>query len=152
MTIRARLPGSRWYDSLQHSAVRTGLYIGLCLSAVLIAWIFLANRVPFLERFALERNLAAATLLVALALIPVFRFLRHPRRLLLAGLTAWAVFSFIYRLLCLFFAVLADRMGAFHFFVLGGIAYTIAATLAWIGMLIWAVRGQHAPNSEHRLS
>ena len=152
MPLRAHLPGFRWFEGLQNSAFRAGLYTGVCMSLVLTGWLFLANRVPFIERFALERNLAAAGLLSALALIPVLRFLRYPGRLLLSGLAAWAVFSFVYRLLCLFFSSLGDRMGAFHVFVLGAIAYTIAATIAWVCALIWNVRRHHEPHSGHHLS
>ncbi len=152
MAARTQPVGYRWLLSLQTSAVRIGLYTGVGMSGVFVAWLFLANRVPFLERFALERNVAGGGLLVVLALVPVLRFLRHPRRLLLSGLLAAAVFSFAYRLLCLFFSALPDRIGAFHLFMTGSIAYAIVATLAWVGNLIWAVRGHHEPNSGHHLS
>jgi len=38
----------------------------------------LANRVPFLERPRMERNIAAALLLCLFALIPILRFMRSP--------------------------------------------------------------------------
>jgi len=110
MAARTQPVGYRWLLSLQTSAVRIGLYTGVGMSGVFVVWLFLANRVPFLERFALERNVAGGGLLVVLALVPVLRFLRHPRRLLLSGLLAAAVFSFAYRLLCLFFSALPDRI------------------------------------------
>lgn len=151
MRPRAHFPGYRWFDSLRNSVFRTGVYTGACLSVVFTAWLLVANRVPFLVPLALERNLAGAALLLILALVPVLRFLRHPRNLLFSGLIAWAFFSFVYRLLCLFFASLNVRMGAFHLFVLGAVAYTIAATVVWISTLIWALRS-HEPNSGRHLS
>ena len=122
------------------------------MSGVFIAWLLVANRVPLLERVAFERNIGAGGLLIVLALVPVLRFLRYPRRLLLSGFVATAVFSFVYRLLCLFFAALPDRMGAFHLFILGNMVYAIVATVAWIGTLIWAVRGHNEQHSGHHLS
>src|SRR6266699_1398142 len=135
MAARTQPVGYRWLLSLQTSAVRIGLYTGVGMSGVFVVWLFLANRVPFLERFALARKVAGAAWLVFLALCPVLRLLGHPRRLL-----------------CLFFSALPDRIGAFHLVMTGSIAYAIVATLAWVGNLIWAVRGHHEPNSGHHLS
>src|SRR3989442_11748249 len=58
MAARTQPVGYRWLLSLQTSAVRIGLYTGVGMSGVFVVWLFLANRVPFLERFALERNVA----------------------------------------------------------------------------------------------
>lgn len=152
MPLRGHRVGSRWFEGLPSSAFLTGLYTGLFASVVLLAWLFVANRVPSLERFAPERNAVAASVLLAAALVPVLRFLRHPGRLLLSGLTAMAVFSFSYRLMCLYFVSLSKRMGAFHVFMIGAIAYGIVATLVWIGGLLWSVRSHHAPPPRQHLS
>jgi hypothetical protein len=143
MSLRASPVGFSWLDPTWGAALRTGLYTGASLSLVLAAWLLVANRVPLLIRFAAERNLAAAAALAALALVPVIRFLREPTHLLVSGLLAWTLLSLTYRLSCLLFARLADRMGAFHIFVLGAVAFTIAATVAWIGTLLWTVRDGH---------
>lgn len=143
--------GSRWREGMRNAVFLTGLYSGLVAAAVLTGWLVVANRAPFLERFALERNAVAAGALLAVALVPVLRFLRQPGHLLLSGLTAWAVVGLVYRLLCLFFASLGNRMGAIHLFMLGAIAYGIVATLAWIGSLIWSVRRHHTPPPRHHL-
>ncbi len=152
MPIDAHLPGYRWFHVFKNLSVRVGVYIGVCLSLVLSVWIFVANRVPFLERFALERNLAAAALLGLLAVAPVLRFLRSPGNLLASSLVAWTVFSFTYRLLCIFFVHLGDKYSAFQIFMLGFVVYMILATLFWIGTLIWRARERHVSHPNNQVS
>jgi hypothetical protein len=147
MPVTAHLPGYRWFHVFKNVAVRVGVYIGVCLSLVLSAWIFVANRLPLLGRFALERNLAAALVLGLLAVIPVIRFLRSPGDLLASTLIAWMIFSLTYRLLCLYFSALADRWSAFLIFTAGAVVYLIAATIAWIGTLVWRDRDISHPNN-----
>lgn len=119
------------------------------MSAVLVLWIFVANRVPFSEGFARERNLAAAVLIGFLALVPVFRFLRLPGNLLASSLIAWGLLSVTYRGLCVYFRALNDRYGAFHIFILGAVIYMIFATLSWLASCIWKLRESHASHSNH---
>jgi hypothetical protein len=152
MSVSAHLPGYRWFHVFKNVAVSMGVYIGVCLSLVLSTWIFLANRVPFLERFALERNLAGAALLGLLAVIPVFRFVRSPGNLLSSSLIAWMIFSLTYRLLCIFFDLLGAKYSAFQIFMLGFIVYMILATLSWIGTLIWRVRERHISHPNNHVS
>jgi len=152
MHVSAHLPGYKWFHVFKNVAVRMGVYVGVCLSLVMGAWIFVANRLPFLERFALERNLAAAAALGFLFLLPVLRFLRSPGNLLASGLVAWAIFSFTYRVLCLFFELLGDKYGAFHVFVVGLVVYMILATLAWIGTMIRRARASNVSHPKNHLS
>ncbi len=152
MPVSAHLPGYKWFHVFKNVAVRVGVYVGVCLSLVMSAWIFVANRLPFLERFALERNLAAAAVLGFLYILPVLRFLRSPGNLLASGLVAWAISSFTYRLLCLFFELLSDKYSAFHVFVLGLVVYMIFATLAWIGTMIWRARASNVSHPKNHLS
>jgi hypothetical protein len=152
MPVTAHLPGYRWFHVFKNVAVRMGVYIGVCLSLTLSAWILVANRLPFLERFALERNLAAAMVLGLLAVIPVIRFLRLPGNLLASTLIAWMIFSLTYRLLCLYFSALADRWSAFMIFTVGAVVYLISATLAWIGMLIWRARERDLSHPNNHVS
>jgi hypothetical protein len=152
MPIDAHLPGYRWFHVFKNLSVRVGVYVGVCLSLVLSVWIFVANRVPFLERFALERNLAGATLLGLLAAAPVLRFLRSPGNLLASSLVAWTVFSFTYRLLCILFVHLGDKYSAFQIFMLGFVVYMILATLSWIGTLIWRARERHVSHPNNQVS
>ena len=152
MPVSAHLPGYRWFHVFKNVAVRMGVYIGVCLSLTLSTWILVANRLPFLERFALERNLAAAVVLGLLAVIPVIRFLRSPGNLLASTLIAWMIFSLTYRLLCLYFSALADRWSAFMIFTVGAVVYLIVATLAWIGTLVWRPRERHISHPNNHVS
>jgi hypothetical protein len=135
-----------------NAALLTGVRVGISLSLVLAFWLLLANRVPFLQRFAWERNLAAAAALALLALLPLLRYFPAPRRMLVCSLTAWTIFSLAYRGFCLFFPALTARIGAFHLFMLGGVVYTIVATLTWLGTFIWSVRDHHVSQTRDHLS
>jgi hypothetical protein len=152
MPLRPHLLGYGALRPVRSAALRTGIYVAICLSLVLAAWLFVANRVPFLERFAWERNLAAAAAAGFLALVPVLRFYRFPWRLFVSGITAWVLFSLVYRGFCIYFILLSKRLGAFHLFMLGSVLFTIAATLAWIGTLLWTVRDRQVSHSRHHLS
>jgi uncharacterized membrane protein required for colicin V production len=134
---------------LRMRAVRSGVYIGVLLAVVLSSWIYVANRVPSLERVALERNLVAASLLFVLALFPVLRFFRQPRNLLISALIAWTLLSFTYRVLCLFFGGLEDWHSPLQIFTAGVVLYLIVATLSWIGICIWRSFATHTPHSNH---
>lgn len=157
IAVRAHLPGYSRLHFFKNAAVRTGVYAGVGLSLVLISWVFVANRFPGLEIFAKERNLAAAVALALFAAIPVLRFLRLPGPLLASGLVAWAVLSFAYRMLCVFFWGLADRFSAVHVFMLGAVVYMLIATVSWICTCIWRAREDssrshaHTP-SDHRIN
>ena len=140
MPVISKLPGYRWFEFLKNIAVRTGLYCGICLSLILVAWILIANRVPFLEPFALERNVCAAALIAFFASLPVLRFYRSPSELLLGGLLAWSLFTLTYRILGFVYVLLEQYYSAFQIFVLGAVCYFVFATLSWIGTIIWRVR------------
>jgi hypothetical protein len=45
-----------------------------------LAWLLLANRVPHLDQFASERNLALAIAFVLLGFVPTWRFMKSPGR------------------------------------------------------------------------
>jgi uncharacterized membrane protein YvlD (DUF360 family) len=149
MPVRAHLPGYRWFHVFRNTAIRMGIYSAAGLSLVFTSWLFLANRVPFLDRLALERNIAAALLLCLFALIPILRFLRMPGYLLASGLVAWLIFSVYYSVLCLIFRKLGDWHGAIQVFMYGAVVYLIVATLSWISAAIWRVREAHASHTNH---
>lgn len=133
-------PGYRWFHFLRNAPVRAGIYTGVCLSLGLTAWILIANRVPFLEPLAQQRNVAATFLLVLIAAMPMVRFLRSPGDLLISGLLAWSLLTLTYRVLTSFFVLLQEYYSAFHVFVLGAVAYLLFATLSWVGIIIWRAR------------
>jgi hypothetical protein len=152
MLVRANLPGYRWFHVFRNAAVRMGVYVGVCLTLVFTVWLLIANRAPFLERFALERDIAAAAILAFLAALPVFRFLRMPGHLLASGLLGWFIFSVSYRALCLIFRGLSNRLSTFHVFVLGAVVYMILSTLCWVVATIWRAREAHASHPKHHAS
>jgi len=152
MSVRPHLPGYRWFHVFRNAAVRTGVYVGVCLTLVFSAWLVVANHAPFLERFALERNIAAAAILGLLAAVPIFRFLRLPGHLLASSLVAWLIFSLSYRALCLIFRGLSNRLTTFHVFMLGAVVYMILTTLSWIVATVWRARESQASHPNHHAS
>jgi cytochrome bd-type quinol oxidase subunit 2 len=152
MSFRPHLPGYRWFHVFRNAAIRTGVYVGVCLTLVFITWLVIANHAPLLERFAMERNIAAAVTLSFLAAIPIFRFLRLPGHLLASSLLGWVIFSLSYRALCMVFDGLSDWHSTFQVFMLGAVAYMIITTLCWIVATIWRVREVHASHPNHRAS
>src|SRR5208283_4290381 len=140
MPESVHLPGYRWLMFLRNVPVRVGMYTGICLSLIFAMWLVLANRVPLLERLALERNIIAVVGLVFFASLPILRFYRSPGDLLVSGLLAWTLLSITYRLLCMVFVLLDEKYSAFHVFVLGAVVYLVGATVSWIGTMIWRVR------------
>lgn len=146
LAVRAHLPGYGKLHVFRNAAIRTGVYSGVGLSMVLVAWVVVANRAPSLEVFALERNIAAAVALGLFAAVPVLRFLRLPGPLLASSLIAWSMVSLTYRFLCVYFWGLAARYSAVQLFTLGVILYMILATLSWIGTCISRARGTQAPH------
>src|SRR6266851_3694452 len=110
------------------------------------------NHAPFLERFALERNIAAAAILGFLGAVPVFRFLRLPGHLLASSLLGWFIFSLSYRALCLIFHRLSNWHSTFQVFMLGAVVYMILTTLCWIVAVIWRAREAHTSHPNHHAS
>jgi hypothetical protein len=140
IAVRAHLPGYSRLHVFKNAAIRTGVYSGLGMSMILVAWLVVANRAPTLESFALERNLAAAIALTLFAAVPALRFLRLPGPLLASGLVGLSIASFTYRVLCVYFWGLSARYSAVQLFTLGAVLYMILATLSWIGTCIWRAR------------
>jgi len=152
MLVRPHLPGYRWFHVFRNAAIRSGVYVGVCLTLVFTAWLVIANHAPFLGRFALERDIAAAGILCFLAAIPVFRFLRFPGHLLASSLIGWLIFSLSYRVLCLIYHGLSNRLSTFHVFMLGAVVYMILTTLSWIVGVIWRAREPNASHPNHHVS
>src|SRR5215467_9320943 len=142
MFVRTNLPGSRRVEFLRNSAVRAGVYTGVCLSLVFTSWLVIANQVPLLERFAFERNVAGAGVFVFLAAVPVLRFLRWPGNLLASSMIAWMIFSVVYRILCLIYHKLGHWHGTFQVFMVGAVSYMMFTTLSWIGAIIRRARAE----------
>jgi hypothetical protein len=133
-------PGYRWLDFFRHTPAKVGMSTGVWLSVVFVAWVVIANRAPFLEPLAQQRNGIATLLLAFIAAMPVLRFVRAPGELLASGLLAWSMLALAYRILSLKFMLLQYYYSTFHIFVLGAVAYLLFATLSWIGMIVWRAR------------
>jgi len=149
MPESVHLPGYRWLMFLRNVPVRVGIYTGICLSLIFTLWLVAANRVPLLEPLAMWRNIAAIAILVFFATLPLLRFYRSPGELMVSGLLAWTLLSITYRVLCMVFVLLGQKYSAFHVFVLGAVVYLLAATLSWIGMMIWRVRAADISHPHH---
>jgi len=149
MPVSAKLPGYHWFAFLKDAATRLGVYVGVALSLIFTMWLLLANRVPFLDAFAMPRNVIAAVLLLFFASIPLLRFYRSPSDLLLSSFLAWGLFTLTYGLLCLKFVLLDQYYSTFQVFVLGTISYLLLATLSWIGTIIWRVRATDGSHTRH---
>jgi hypothetical protein len=146
MLLDDKNPESVRSAAARHAAFRIGVYLGIALSVVLAAWVIIANRVPFLEPFDRERNLAATTVIGLFALVPIMRYMNAPRSLLLSGLVAWSILSFVYSLLCLHFPGLSTVRTPMQVLMFGALFYLISATVAWMIALVWRVR-QSRPRS-----
>ena len=150
MRAKDKFPTSELSLVLHDSGVRTGACSGIGLAITFAAWLYIANRVPALDRIALERNVVADAALGFFFLIPVVRFMWQPGRLLISSLISWSILTFAYRGLCIHFTALSGRYSAVRIFTLGAIVCMILATLSWIGTCIWRVRESYMSN--HRVS
>jgi hypothetical protein len=149
MPVITKFPGFHWFGFLRDAALRTGVYAGFSLSLIFSAWLLIANRVPYLEPLATERNIIAAALLGLFAAFPILRFFRHPSHLLTSGLLAWALLTFTYRVFSFKFDLLEEHYTAAHVFVLGAIIYFVVATISWIGTIIWRVHATSSSQTHH---
>lgn len=149
MEIMGRRSGS-WISSLfEDLAIRVGVYTGISLSVIFVAWLVVANRMPALSGLAVSRNVVAAALLAIVGAIPVFRFFRSPSELLLSSVVGWGMFTLTYAGLCLKFEMLDQYYSTSQIFVLGSLIYLVLATVCWIGTIIWRVRATDSSHPRH---
>ena len=133
---RATVPCSTPSGSIRNPALSLGILLGIGFSGTGLTWLLLANRVPQLEPFASERNLALAIAFSLLGLVPSCRFMKFPGRSFRCGIIACAIFTTTYFVTELRFPRLATRLTAFHLFILGGVAFGFLAVLAWVMNLV----------------
>jgi hypothetical protein len=139
--VQAGMPGSLGRTvSVRNPTFSLGLCLGVCFSVVGVSWLLVANRAPYFDQFAWERNLALAIAFVVLGLVPTGRFMKSPGKSLLCGITAWAIFTATYSAAEVYFQGLANRLSAFHLFVLGGVILGLLAAFGWVVKLIIALR------------
>ncbi len=124
----------------RNPAFHVGVFLGIGFSVVGLAWLLLANRVPHLDQFAGERNLALAVAFSLLGSVPTCRFMKSPVRNFLSGVTGWAILTAIYSVAEVVFPRLATRLSAFHLFVLGCVLFGLLAVMAWVVNLVIVFR------------
>ena len=129
------------------SAIRTGVYGGALLIVAMLGALVAANRIPALEKYALERNAVCYTLFVLLMLVPVIRFLTRPLKMFGAGMIGWVIFVAAYDLTGFYFRDLFQVLRTpFQALVEGAVVYGIFAVGSWVcGMLLHARRHPVAP-------
>ncbi len=148
--IEPQLPGSRWFRWLRNATLRIGLLTGIYLSIVLGGWLVVANRVPWSANFAGLRNRGAAGLTLLLMLIPVVRFLRQPARLFASGIVGWAILTWTYFVMGMFFERLFTRMRPGQLFMLGAVVYGFFGVVTWVVSLVLAARHHRLAPSRRR--
>ena len=126
--------------SLQNSALRLGVLLGVCFSGIGLAWLLLANRVRQLDQLASQRNVALAVAFVILGFVPICRFIKSPARSFLSGVTAWAILTLTYSVTELPFPRLATRLSAFRLFVVGSLVFGLLAAFSWVMNLVIMLR------------
>ena len=110
MTPRTQLPGNQWFLWLRSSTIRAGVLVGIYVSFTLVAWLFIANRIPQLAPFATVRNYLEGAIVMALLAIPVVRYRGQPAKLFLSGATAWTLLTLTYMAMELHISLLDSRM------------------------------------------
>jgi hypothetical protein len=133
-------PSAARLSAWRHPCTILGTLIGACLAGIALAWLLVANRVPSLSQFALERNAIAGVAMCVLILLPFFLFLGSPARIFLSGVIAWTILALAYDVMEILFARLGTRLGAFHLFILGAVVFGLLAALDWVALLLVAAR------------
>jgi uncharacterized membrane protein YvlD (DUF360 family) len=117
---------------VSRSCAIVGGIVGLGLSAVAVTWVLVANRDVELFPFAVDRNVSAAALMGLCMLAPVFVFLKYPTRIFTSGMVAWLILTVTYFVMTTRYHDLEARLGTFHLFMLGVLAYALAAAFVWV--------------------
>jgi hypothetical protein len=127
-------------------ALMTGVYVGAFLILVMSAALVAANRVPALERYALERNAASYGAFVILLLIPVIRFVNRPVHMFVSAIVAWVLFVGAYNIAGFYFRDLFEMRTPFQALIEGGLLYGVVAVTIWVvKMGLYARRHAIAP-------
>jgi len=139
--------GRRFLAAEHRTTVQTGVYMGGVLIVVMIAALFVANRVPGTERYALERNAAFCAVFVICMLIPIARFFNHPGAMFTSAMVGWVCFVIAYNIAGMFYQNLFQILRSpFQVLIEGTVVYGVAACGAWvIGMIRQARHHPIAP-------
>ena len=146
-----RIIGARTQKPLPRPALWTGLYTGTLLVMVMFGALVAANRLPWLDNRALERNAASYGLFVIFMLIPVVRFLNRPIQMFTAAMIAWVMFVIAYDMAGMFFRNLFQILRTpFQAFIEGAVVYGVFAVGSWVGAMVLHARHHAiAPRRRH---
>lgn len=136
------LPIDRAVPAVRRSAaLHTGLYTGVLLVIVMTGALFVANRLPWLESRALERNAACYSLFVLFMLIPVARFLNRPVQMFTSAMIGWVIFVIAYDIVGMYFRNLFQVLRTpFEVLVEGAVIYGVCAVGSWVGGMVLHAR------------
>lgn len=125
----------------RNAALHTGLYTGVLLAIVMTGALIVANRLPWLESRALERNAACYSLFVLFMLIPVVRFLNRPLQMFSSAMIGWVIFVICYYIAGLYFRNLFQVLRTpFEALVEGAVIYGVCAVGSWVGAMVLHAR------------
>ena len=145
-----RIIGARAQKPLPRPALWTGLYTGTLLVMVMFGALVAANRLPWLDNRALERNAASYGLFVIFMLIPVVRFLNRPIQMFTSAMIAWVMFVIAYDIAGMFFRNLLQILRTpFQAFIEGAVVYGVFAVGSWVGAMVLHAR-HHAITPRRR--
>ena len=146
-----RIIGARTQKPLPRPALWTGLYTGTLLVMVMFGALVAANRLPWLDNRALERNAASYGLFVIFMLIPVVRFLNRPIQMFTSAMIAWVMFVIAYDMAGMFFRNLFQILRTpFQAFIEGAVVYGVFAVGSWVGAMVLHARHHAiAPRRRH---
>jgi uncharacterized membrane protein len=139
--------GRKVLASTHRTALQTGVFMGALLIVVMIAALFVANRVPGTERYALERNATFCALFFICMLIPIARYFNRPMPMFMSAMIGWVIFVIAYDITGMFYQNLFQVLRQpFEALIEGTIVYGVAAVSAWvIGMCLEARQSPIAP-------
>src|SRR6202041_3344857 len=101
------------------------------------------NRLSRLDNRALERNGPSYGLVLAIMLIPIFRFLNRPLKMFYSAMLAWGIFVVAYDIAGMFFHSLFQALRShFDAFLEGAVVYGVCAVGSWVGAMLVLTR-QH---------
>jgi hypothetical protein len=145
-----RIIGAKPHKPLPRPALWTGLYTGTLLVMVMFGALVAANRLPWLDNRALERNAASYGLFVIFMLIPVVRFLNRPIQMFTSAMIAWVMFVIAYDIAGMFFRNLFQILRTpFQAFIEGAVVYGVFAVGSWVGAMVLHAR-HHAITPRRR--
>lgn len=154
-----RIIGAKADKALPRPALWTGLYTGTLLVMVMLGALVAANRLPWLDSRALERNAASYGLFVIFMLIPVVRFLNRPIQMFTSAMIGWVMFVIAYDIAGMLFRNLFQILRTpFQAFIEGAVIYGVFAVGSWVGAMILHARHHaitprrrnHDPAAHHR--